>query len=320
MNKVSIGIIGCNEEEGVAALLDSLKHQTIFTDTHYETEIVVISNGSRDRMASVATEKLKPFTSSNTQVVELELADKCAAWNHYIHSVSVAADYYILLDADVVLIDPLGLVEMLEILKNNPQCRICGAKIVNEKGVLISNTVDGKCYAAPGEVLRNIAIPNGVVLDDAYILITTVTNWYETDFETGQQKGYVGQSENIIVSCGKTKGDKKIRYWIASRKRTVTSAYTQERVDCCMRHLFGGGEMAKKISMELFKSNPNWFLSFLKQESAYPDFQKPTLNCFLSIKAFLQYIAYCYGYLLVIQGIKNKEFGHLAWKLKGRFW
>jgi glycosyltransferase involved in cell wall biosynthesis len=322
MQKLSIGIIGFNEEDGIGKLLESLQEQTLLKNS-YDVEVIVVSNGSYDNMVAIAKEKLIPFDNLGvkTKVVELAIADKCAAWNHFIHEASAQADYYIVLDADVALVNKSGLEEMINILVAHPECRVCGGKIVGKKGDVIDRQVDGKCYAAPGDVLRNIAIPNGIVMDDAYIAITAVTNWYETDFEQGNKKGYVKQVDNITVSCGETARDKTdISYWLASRKRTITGGYVQKHVDYCMRNIFGGGESAKNISMKLFYSNPDWFLEYLKREDFKPDFNPPAISTLLSVKGILLYIIYCYCYGLSIKGIKEREFGHLAWKLKGRYW
>jgi glycosyltransferase involved in cell wall biosynthesis len=322
MPKLSIGIIGFNEEYGIGRLLDSLQEQTLLKGS-YETEVIVVSNGSYDKMVSVATEKLIKINDLGikTKVVELSLADKCAAWNHFIHEASEPADYYILLDADVVLINSSGLEELINILVTYPECRICGGKLVNQKGEVREELVDGKCYGARGDILRHIAIPNGIVMDDAYIAVTLATNWYETYFEQGVQQGYVKQTESIIVSSGETKRDKTdISYWIVCRKRTTIGVYTQKHIDYCMRDMFGGGEQAKEISMKLFKSNPNWFLKYLNKDNSNPKFEPPAFWVSFSVKDVLKYIAYCYCYILAIQGIKDREFGHLAWKLKRRYW
>lgn len=321
MQKISIGIIGFNEEYGLEKLLDSLQEQNLLKGS-YDVEIVVISNGSYDNMVSVAQEKLAKFSDLGvkSKVVELALADKCAAWNHFVHQVSDRADYYILLDADVVLVNASGLEEIITILIENPDCRICGGKIVNQKGEVTDRLADGKCYATLGDILRNIAIPNGVVSDDTYVVITAVTNWYETDFEQGLKKGYIRQSSSITVSYGGTPRDKNISYWIACRKRTLTSVYTQRQVDYCMRNIFGGGEKARDISMRLFRENPDWFLKFLNKDNYSLKFEPPAIHSLLTFRDILQYIVYCYCYVLSVKGIRNQEFGHLAWKLKSRYW
>ena len=321
MQKISIGILGYNEEYGIKILLDSLREQTLMRKAGYEVEVIVVSNGSYDDTVGVAKDKLLEFNDLGVKhkVVELTKPDKCAAWNYFIHKASDNADYYILLDADVVLINPFGLEELIDILLKNPECRICGGKILDKKGNIVDRLVDGKCYAAPSEILRNIAIPDGIVMDDAYIAVTAVTNWYETDFEQGQQKGYVKQSENVIVSCGSTPRDKNISYWIACRKRTIVGLYTQQQVDDCMRKIFGGGELAKTTSMKLFFSNPNWFLEYLQKKQSRLDFAPPTHLSLFSIKNIGQYLAYWYCYLLSLNAIRNHEFGNLAWTLKHRY-
>lgn len=322
MQKISIAIIGFNEEDGIGRLLDSLQEQTLLKRDD-DIEIIVVSNGSDDHTVSIAKDKLLIFDDLGikTKVIELALADKCAAWNHFVHEVSELADYYIFLDADVVLVNKFGLEEMIDILVANSECRICAGKLITADGKIAGEFIDGKCYGARGDILRNVAIPNGIVMDDAYIASTVVTNWYETDFEQGMKKGYVQQSKSVIVSCGETKRDKTdISYWIACRKRTIIGIYAQRCIDYCMRDFLGGGENAKNISMQLFNSNPNWFLKYLTKEKFKLTFEPMGVSPFFSIKGIFKYLLYCYCYLLSLKGIKEKEFGHLAWKLKHRYW
>lgn len=319
--KISIGIICFNEEDGIGKLLESLQEQTLLKCS-YDLEVVVVSNGSSDQTVPNAREKLKVFDELGikNKVVNLEIADKCAAWNHFIHQASDRADYYILLDGDVVLIEQSGLEELINTLETHPECRLCGGKIISKKGDVIER-FDGKCYAGRGDILRNIVIPTGIIMDDAYISVTAVTNWYETDFEEGRKKGYLCLSESMIVSCGATKRDRlNISYWLASRKRTIMGIYTQKHVDFCMREIFGGGELAKIISMKLFYSNPHWFNKYLSKDVFLPEFVPPGFKSSSLIKNILHNLVYGYCYLLSLKGIRDKEFGRLAWSLKHRYW
>lgn len=319
MQKLSIGVLGYNEAYGIGYLLDSLKTQTLLTQD-YDLEISVISNGSQDDMAAVAEVQLAEFPSAiKTQVVELPVADKCAAWNHFIHQVAQAADCYILLDADVVLCEPDSLAKLVALLAD-PDCRIAGGQVINARHEIVNDDwIDGKCYALRGELARTLYIPAGIVLDDAYVASTLLTNWYEVSAAEGQSRGYLQLVDGPSVRSGHTPRDRSKSYWIAARKRTITAEYTQRHVDFCLRSLFGGGEAARSILMELASANPNWFTKYLDKVSGQdaPKFDPPNAS---SIKQMAQVLAYCYCYLLSVIGIRNREFGHLAWKLKQRYW
>ncbi|HIK55444.1 MAG TPA: glycosyltransferase [Synechococcales cyanobacterium M55_K2018_004] len=324
MPRISIGILGFNEEYGIGQLLQSFQEQTIFQDQNI-VEIIVVSNGSTDKTAAVAREKLAALAETvrlKFQVIELPIADKCAAWNHFVHQVSCEADYYILLDADVVLVNPNGLAELVGILEKHPECRICGGKIINQRGELLPEIINGKCYATRGEILRDVIIPEGIISDDAYVAVTIATNWYETDFDEGLRRGFVRQLENITISCGHTPRDNSFTsYNIAGRKRTIMLAYTQAQIDYCMRTLFGGGATAREVAVKLSRKNPKWFLKFLEQSPfQWPPLEPPSLRAWYSPKTIVRYLLYWYAYLLAVKGIRDREFGHLAWKLKGRFW
>ncbi|MBW4464625.1 MAG: glycosyltransferase family 2 protein [Pegethrix bostrychoides GSE-TBD4-15B] len=324
VESLAIGILGYNEAYGIVYLLDSLRAQTLLS-RDCPIEISVISNGSQDNMAAVAKAQLADFHSDchqiKTQVVELPTADKCAAWNYFVHQLAKPADCYILLDADVVLCDGESLARLVKLLEQLPDCRIAGGQVINAKQEVVNRDwVDGKCYALRGEIARNLHIPAGIVLDDAYLASTVLTNWYEISSETGLSRGYMRLVDQPSVRCGNTPRDRKISYWIAARKRTITAEYTQRHVDFCMRSLFGGGEAAKAILMKLATTNPDWFTQYLAQVSDqdWPRFDPPSLQ--LSPRQLIQVLAYCYSYLLSVVGIRNREFGHLAWKLKHRYW
>lgn len=319
---IAIGILGYNEAYGIVHLLNSLKAQSLLS-WDYSIEISVISNGSQDNMAAVAKAQLAEFPPDcrhKTQVIELPIADKCAAWNHFVHQVAKPADIYILLDADVVLCDPESLTRLVELLEH-PDCRIAGGQVMNAKQEIVNRDwVDGKCYALRGEIARSLYIPAGVVLDDAYLSSTVLTNWYEISPEAGISRAYMRLVDQPSVRSGSTPRDRSIRYWIAARKRTITAEYTQRHVDSCIRSLFGGGEAAKAILMKLSTTNPDWFTEYLDQVSDqdWPRFNPPSLQ--LSPRQIMQVLAYCYCYLLSVVGIRSREFGHLAWKLKHRYW
>jgi glycosyltransferase involved in cell wall biosynthesis len=330
IERVSVGILGYNEEFGVAQLLDSLHTQTLFQKAQLkqvkQLEVIVISNGSQDQMAAVAREKLKSLAvlGTVTQVIELPIADKCAAWNHFIHKAAQAADCYIFLDADVTLIGTDSLSQLVTALRQRPECRIYGGQVLNPRGEIVNRDwIDGKCYAIRGTLARNIYIPNGIVLDDAYVASTVLTNWYEISPEVGRKLGYLGLTTNSIVQSGHTPRDRNKSYWIACRKRTIMAEYTQYHLDYCMRVVFGGGELARDVALKLSAMNPNWFTEYLHRVSkaTVPKFAPPQIKAQLpDLKEIAQIAVYCYCYMLSTIGIRNREFGHLAWKLKGRYW
>ncbi|HEY9700644.1 MAG TPA: glycosyltransferase family A protein [Trichocoleus sp.] len=322
MKKIAIGILGYNEELGVSQLLDSLKKQ-ILLQKNYEITVTVVSNGSTDNMAAVSRQKIADFVELGvkSQVVELPIADKCAAWNYFVHQAEKEADYYILLDADVTIVNSDGLTELITRLEQNPESRLCAGKVIDRKGNLVAHRLDGKCYAARGSILRNIAIPKGIVMDDTYVLVTAVTNWYETDFETGDRKGYLQQCSTVTVCSGSTPRDRNFSYWLACRKRTITGGYVQGQVDYCMRNIFGGGNHAKLVSMNLFQTNPDWFTQYLAKKFEPPKFDPSfVMRSLFSLKDVVQFVVYCYCYVLSLKGIRDQEFGSLAWRLKSRYW
>lgn len=321
MGTVVVGIIGYNEEHGIGRLLDSLLPQTLWS-LPGAAEVVVVSNGSTDRMVEVAREKLAAFSARGipARVVSLAAADKCAAWNHLVHEARPGADTYLFLDADVVVTEADGLEALLAELRSDPACRICGARIVNRKGEVIDRHVDGKCYAARGDILADVAIPRGVVMDDTFVAVTIVTNWYETDFPTGMDRGLVRRLERVIVRYGEAPRDVDKAYWLSVGRRTLIGTYVQAEVDFCMRRLLGGGEAARKASIALHRGNPDWLWNHLTHAGTLPRPQLPRWRIASLPKDLVKAAVALYTWFLARRGIRTAQFGTLAWRLPHKYW
>jgi glycosyltransferase involved in cell wall biosynthesis len=195
---VSIGIMAWNEAEVIGTTLRSLLEQTIFRDPAQAScriEIIVVPNGCSDDTAKVAAEALSagvaglPPGRVAWRICDLTAPGKANAWNHFVHGFSdPAADFIVLMDADIRFTHPATLANMLAALARDPVA--CIATDLPQKHVQfkprkslfdrISLAIGQMTQAAPGQltgqlycaragVLRRIHMPPGLIVEDGFI-------------------------------------------------------------------------------------------------------------------------------------------------------
>lgn len=312
-----MGVIGCNEEDGLRRLLASLGSQTLLVSG--SVEVVVVSNGSTDQTAAVARELGATFRVP-FRVEELPEGDKCAAWNHLVHGLGLRPDLWVLLDADVTLLADDALSALVAELEAHPECRILSPVIVNPRGEPIGRHVDGKCYAARGSALADVAIPRGVVMDDTFVAVTLVTDWYATGFDEGMAKGFVRRLERTLVRYGETPRDRDKAYWLSVGRRTLIGTWVQAEADHLFREVLGGGPEARRLSMDLFRANPEWFWKALLHRPSRLSFRAPPVRPGSFPKDLVKVGVALYAWLLARRGIATGQLGRLAWRLPHRWW
>ncbi|MEM1145228.1 MAG: glycosyltransferase [Pseudomonadota bacterium] len=98
MNQYAIVMFAHNEAANLAASVDAV-HKT--TD-HQLDQFIVLANGCTDATVEIAKELKERLDFSQMDVVELERADKCNAWNTYVHYMAKSAmACHFFVDADV---------------------------------------------------------------------------------------------------------------------------------------------------------------------------------------------------------------------------
>ena len=83
----AIAIFAHNEEKHIARCLDSVRNTE-----NCQIDIYVLANGCTDSTELVVRDYA--VQHKNVRLVVISIGDKCNAWNHFIHSVSIKADYY----------------------------------------------------------------------------------------------------------------------------------------------------------------------------------------------------------------------------------
>lgn len=201
--KISIGILAYNEADSIGTTLHSLFRQSIFNepDPDEDIEIIVVPNGCSDNTAAISREILEELVKTSShpnlcwQVCEVEQPSKPNAWNLYVHEFSnPAADYLIVMDADIEILEPCTVDSLINTLEKNGNAWVSVDKLVKDvelkqKKNLMENLsiavskVSGaksawisQLYCGRVARLRNIWLPLGVIVEDGFLWYMIVTD------------------------------------------------------------------------------------------------------------------------------------------------
>ena len=194
--KISIGILAHNESDSIAKLLNSLKHQSLFSNANQSQtiEIIIIPNGCIDNTAEVAQQTLQELelqlsNISQWKICEVSEAGKSNAWNLFVHQFSaVDTDFLFLMDADIQLHHQDTLANMVDVLIRNSEYWISldqpikhvelkqNKTWLEKLSVAVSKSsnkgqlyICGQLYCGRAEALRNIWMPAGLPVEDGFL-------------------------------------------------------------------------------------------------------------------------------------------------------
>jgi glycosyltransferase involved in cell wall biosynthesis len=204
--RISLGILAWNEERTLARTLASLFEQTLLADPDPEVasvDVHLVANGCTDGTASVARALFqRPLPERVTgHVHEVPQPGKSNAWNVLVHELAdPAADYLVIMDADIWFLDRGCLSTLVRALRDRPEAHV--AVDLPIKDVALSPTpslldrlsaarsklwlngpvvLSGHLYCGRGEVLRGIWMPIGMVLEDHFLRQMIVTDRLTTE-------------------------------------------------------------------------------------------------------------------------------------------
>ncbi|BAU62810.1 hypothetical protein STA3757_01610 [Stanieria sp. NIES-3757] len=213
-NIISIGILAYNEAKLIGKTIDSLLTQNIFHqyNSSTEIEIIIVPNGCTDDTAKIAQDTLAQRINQNSittkitwQVYEVQQPGKSNAWNVFVHQLSNAeADYLLLMDSDIQLLESTTITSMIEVLKTMPQAWVAVDKpikdiyfkdnknIIEQLSIQISKLsgktkipgqpawICGQLYCAKAKILRKLWLPNNLPTQDAFLYTMIVTDNLKT--------------------------------------------------------------------------------------------------------------------------------------------
>lgn len=240
--RLSLGIFAHNEEQNIRTTIESLFGQSLFKPAAQgdldlcSIEILCLANGCTDRTVQVAQEYSPEAASKiNYRVLEISAGGKSRTWNAFVHALSdPAADFLILMDADIVFERDDVLEQLLRRLLADPHAYVATDTPVKEftratenlsladRGSLAASeqksnigVLCGQLYCARSEALRLIWLPPELPVEDGYLAAMLTTSgftsptdlsriaWVPTArhfFRTHRSlRGYIAHEARIIV-------------------------------------------------------------------------------------------------------------------------
>ena len=210
---ISIGIMLWNEEDSIAATIDSLFKQTLLSESLpgvEQVEVVALANGCTDNSVANAEAAFARNLAENSlpcvtaSVIELPKGRQ-PAWNQFVHELTgPETDYIFFMDADIIIIDPNAFEEMVFGLENNPDKHVATSNAIKDIELAERRTlwqkftlamsrmerdarffhVTGGLYCGRTSFFRKLEFPRGFVCgDDGFIGRLAVSNLQTTDFE-----------------------------------------------------------------------------------------------------------------------------------------
>lgn len=95
--KYNIVMFAYNEQDNIESSIKSVFKNT----NHNLNRFYLIANGCSDNTVEVTNRVKKSLEFSKLHIVEIELGDKCNAWNTYVHELADNVDVHFFTDADV---------------------------------------------------------------------------------------------------------------------------------------------------------------------------------------------------------------------------
>ena len=179
-----IMILAHNEADHIVACLDSLYS----AEPDRQFRIFVMANGCTDNTEDIV--KAYSVKHPDVELVSIAMADKCNAWNVYIHQVIPEKvpgySVYFFVDGDA-RVCPLALTELAKGLQENPEAKAASALPASGRSMqrdrqdmLAGNRLVANLYALSGEFVRHlqqkqVCIPLGLEGDDG--LIGALVKW-----------------------------------------------------------------------------------------------------------------------------------------------
>lgn len=283
---ISLGIMAWNEAEVIGVSLASLLDQSLparLAALNARLEIVVVPNGCTDATADVAAAALRrlaaPFPSDRLtwKVCNLPEPGKANAWNRYVHELSdPAADYLILMDADIRFTHPDTLWNMVQALERDPHAVI--ATDLPQKHVLfkerrgfidrLSLAVGRMTQAAPGQltgqlyvarapVLRRIVLPPGLIVEDGYIKFMVCTGFFR---QSSDDRRIVRAPDASHVFEAYTR---PLDLFNNQRRQQIAHAIYVWLRDFLKARV--GAQDAAEIARDLTGRDPEWFRTLIRE-------------------------------------------------------
>lgn len=201
---ISIGILAYNEASHIEALIDAIAAQTLLSaadSAAQRIEIICVPNGCTDDTPRLAVESFARLQEAagphvSARVCEIAEPGKPNAWNRFVHEFSSPhADVLLLIDGDITLADHDCLKALIAALTTSPEATVAVGlptkNIAREGGFSLTRSaslaassvtlsgppgINGALYAAQADVVRNIWMPQELLVEDGFLHAMIVTD------------------------------------------------------------------------------------------------------------------------------------------------
>lgn len=289
MSRLSVGILAHNEERTLPRTLHALAQQTVFASVEScDCEIVVVANGCTDRTASVAEAYLKEFERiffpggrPRWRVVELAEAGKANAWNVFVHTVSdPGADYLVLMDADIELLEPGTLAAMQAALDRSARAWVAVDRPVKDVllkarkapverlstwATLVSGPptggearLCGQLYMGRASILRKLWLPRGLPTQDGFLYTMLTTNGLAEPVDRSRVVRADGAS-HLFRGCVRFRDLVRHECWLIAGGAVSTLVYRTWPAGCS-----GLDQVGDQIRVKN-EADPDWLARLIRE-------------------------------------------------------
>lgn len=197
--RLSIVILGKDEEQTIGHCLKQISQQTLFERAGLTTEILVVANGCTDRTADVARSCAAELARPNLEfrVFDLPQGGKSRSWNRAVHEFSdPAADALLFVDSDIRFADETILARIFDGLQADESIAVYTGypmksvaqkphpNLVDRFSLMVSrntrhlNAICGQLYMICGDLVRTIWLPDETPGEDGFLNAMVRTNGF----------------------------------------------------------------------------------------------------------------------------------------------
>lgn len=286
--KLSIGILAHNESNSIPILLRSLYQQSLFTQLNndHNIEVIIVTNGCTDGTRTVAQNTLKELSEAEVnssfvtwKVCEVAEAGKSNAWNLFVHQFSAAdTDFFYLMDADIQLYSKDTLVNMVDVLMQNPEYWISldqpikdvelkqNKNLLEKLSVAVSKSsnegqlyICGQLYCGRASILKNIWMPAGLPVEDGFLTQMIISENFTIKNPTFTKRIVRVTGASHIFSAYTNPWE-----LINHEVRVVVGIVTNHALSYYLREKCNQNLTAGKLIADLNQENHFWLNDFMK--------------------------------------------------------
>lgn len=282
--KVSIGILAWNEEEAIGTMIGSLLQQSLFDELSesLQVEVICVPNGCSDDTAGAAArvfEQVSPTEKFlNLRVENLTAPGKVDAWNVFVHELSdPMADIVFLMDSDINIRHPNTLMKMIAVLEQESNVlavtdepikhiRLKEKKslfdhfslAINRSNQTVPGQLTGQLYCVRGELIRQILMPRGLLVEDGFIKYMIVTRLYIENIDNGRLQR-AEDASHVFEAYTQVKD-----IFSHQRRQAVSDVILRELLEKLKENCNADLDAGRYLRQRQ-EENPDWFIDLMNQ-------------------------------------------------------